>query len=112
MITKLSPCYPYTINTLFFGHKETIIVFGSGRHTVPFLDYMAKAKGKTKQNLYFIPTDSRDDKEFNIRLHDVGKQLNIMPHIKQVWINFDNHEKSFEEKIKQMEAIQVGAVIL
>jgi len=88
--------------------NKQLFIYGSGRHTVPFIDYMAKATGKTRPNICFIPTASGDDKDYIIRFYEVCKQLNVIPHILEVWINSYDHKETFDEKIGRMDAIVVG----
>ncbi len=88
--------------------KKQLFIYGSGRHTVPFMNYMAEATGKTRPNICFIPTASGDDKDYIIRFYEVCKQLNVIPHILEVWINSYDHKETFEDKIARMDAIVVG----
>lgn len=88
--------------------KRQLLIYGSGRHTVPFLGYMAKATGKIKPNICFIPTASGDDEEYVERFYEVCNQLKVQPHILRVWINSYDQKESFEEIINRMDAIVVG----
>lgn len=88
--------------------KRQLLIYGSGRHTVPFLRYMAEATGKPRPHICFIPTASGDDKDYCIRFYEVCKQLDVTPHILEVWINSYEHKEHFEDKITRMDAIVVG----
>ncbi|TLF40222.1 Type 1 glutamine amidotransferase-like domain-containing protein [Maribacter aurantiacus] len=88
--------------------KRQLLVYGSGRHTVPFLDYMAKATGKETPNLCFIPTASGEDPEYIKSFHEVCSQIDVVPHVMSVWINSYDQKESFEEIIQRMDAIVVG----
>ncbi|GGG48068.1 putative peptidase YgaJ [Croceivirga lutea] len=88
--------------------KRQLLIYGSGRHTVPFLDYMAKATGKINPNICFIPTASGDDEEYIKRFYEVCNHLKVQPHILRVWINSYDQKQSFEEIITSMDAIVVG----
>lgn len=88
--------------------KRQLLVYGSGRHTVPFLDYMAKATGKETPNLCFIPTASGEDPEYVKCFYEVCSQIDVVPHVMSVWINSYDQRESFEEIIQRMDAIVVG----
>lgn len=88
--------------------KRQLLVYGSGRHTVPFLDYMAKATGKETPNLCFIPTASGEDPEYIKSFYEVCSQIDVVPHVMSVWINSYDQKESFEEIIQGMDAIVVG----
>lgn len=88
--------------------KKQLLVYGSGRHTVPFLRYMAAATGKKTPNLCFIPTASGEDSDYIKSFYDVCAKLNVLPHVMTVWINSYDHKASFEEIISGMDAIVVG----
>ena len=88
--------------------KKQLLVYGSGRHTVPFLKYMAEATGKKKPNLCFIPTASGEDQEYIDSFYQVCSQINVTPHVLSVWINSYDQKESFEEIISNMDAIVVG----
>ncbi|PIB39514.1 peptidase E [Maribacter sp. 4G9] len=88
--------------------KRQLLVYGSGRHTVPFLDYMAKASGKETPNLCFIPTASGEDPKYIKSFYEVCSQIDVVPHVMSVWINSYDQKESFEEIIQRMDAIVVG----
>ncbi|TVZ14646.1 peptidase E [Maribacter sp. MAR_2009_72] len=88
--------------------KKQVLVYGSGRHTVPFLRYMAEATGKDRPNLCFIPTASGEDRDYINSFHEVCSQINVVPHVMSVWINSYDQKESFEEIISNMDAIVVG----
>ena len=88
--------------------KRQLLAYGSGRHTVPFLKYMAEATGKIKPNLCFIPTASGEDQAYVDSFYEVCSQINVVPHVMSVWINSYDQKESFEEIISQMDAIVVG----
>ncbi len=88
--------------------KKQLLIYGSGRHTVPFLKYMAEATGRSRPNICFIPTASGDDKGYCIRFYEVCKQINVIPHILEVWVNSYDHKETFTEIISRMDAIVVG----
>jgi peptidase E len=88
--------------------KKQLLVYGSGRHTVPFLKYMAMATGKNKPNLCFIPTASGEDQNYINLFYEVCSQINVTPHVLSVWINSYDQQESFEEVISNMDAIVVG----
>ncbi|MRI00022.1 peptidase E [Kriegella sp. EG-1] len=88
--------------------KRQLFIYGSGRHTVPFLNYMAKATGKEKPNFCFIPTASGEDQDYINSFYDVCSQINVIPHVLSVWINSYDQKESFEEIIQKMDAIVVG----
>ena len=88
--------------------KKQMVVYGSGRHTVPFLNYIAKATGKEKPNMCFIPTASGEDEQYIASFFDVCSQIDVNPHVLSVWINSYDQKESFEEIISRMDAIIVG----
>lgn len=88
--------------------QKQLVIYGSGGHTVPFLDYIAKATGRVKPELCFIPTASGDDEAYIASFYSVCFQLHVTPHVLKVWINTYNQTESFEETISQMDAIIVG----
>lgn len=88
--------------------QKQLVIYGSGRHTVPFLNYMAEATGKQKPNLCFIPTASGEDKDYINSFYEVCSQINVVPHVMSVWINSYDQKESFEEIIQNMDAIVVG----
>ena len=88
-------------------HKQ-LVIYGSGRHTVPFLKYMAEATGKKKPNLCFIPTASSEDPTYIDAFYEICSQIQVVPHVMSVWINSYDQKESFEEIISKMDAIVVG----
>lgn len=88
--------------------KRQLLVYGSGRHTVPFLDYMAKATGKNTPNICFIPTASGEDPEYIKSFYEVCSQIDVVPHVMSVWINSYDQKESFDKIIQRMDAIVVG----
>ena len=88
--------------------KKQLLIYGSGRHTVPFLKYMAEATGKKKPNLCFIPTASGEDQEYIDSFYEVCSQIHVTPYVLSVWINSYDQKESFEEIISKMDAIVVG----
>lgn len=88
--------------------QRQLFIYGSGRHTVPFLDYMAKATGKQNPNLCFIPTASGDDEGYIERFHEVCDQLEVHAHVLRVWVNSYDDKETFATIINQMDAIVVG----
>jgi len=69
---------------------------------------MSEATGKIRPHICFIPTASGDDKDYIIRFYEVCKQLNVLPHVLEVWINSYDHTEPFADKIDRMDAIVVG----
>ncbi len=88
--------------------KRQLLVYGSGRHTVPFLNYMAVITGKKKPNICFLPTASGDDPEYINRFMEVCNQLHVNPYVLKVWINSYDQKETFEDIITKMDAIVVG----
>lgn len=88
--------------------KRQLLVYGSGRHTVPFLKYMAEATGKERPNLCFMPTASGEDLDYIKSFYEVCSQINVVPHVMSVWINSYDQKESFEDIISRMDAIVVG----
>ncbi|MEO9893191.1 peptidase E [Aurantibacter sp.] len=88
--------------------KRQLLTYGSGRHTVPFLNYMAEATGIEKPNICFIPTASGEDQNYIDSFYDICSQLNVVPHVLSVWINSYDQKETFEEIIQRMDAIVVG----
>ncbi|MCL4117257.1 UNVERIFIED_CONTAM: hypothetical protein GTU68_001996 [Idotea baltica] len=69
---------------------------------------MAKASGKEKPKLCFIPTASGEDQNYIDSFYEVCSQLNVVPHVLSVWINSYDQKESFEEIIQKMDAVVVG----
>lgn len=88
--------------------KRQLFIYGSGKHTVPFLDYLAKASGKEKPHLCFIPTASGEDQDYIKAFYEVCSQIDVVPHVMSVWINSYDQKESFAEIIERMDAIVVG----
>lgn len=88
--------------------KRHLLIYGSGRHTVPFLNYMAQLTGKKTPNMCFIPTASGDDEGYIERFYEVCSQIDVTPHVLKVWVNSYEHKETFEAIINRMDAIVVG----
>lgn len=88
--------------------KKQLLVYGSGRHTVPFLRYMANATAKETPKMCFIPTASGEDQAYIDSFYEVCSKLNVIPHVLSVWINSYDQKETFEELILGMDAIVVG----
>lgn len=88
--------------------KRQLVIYGSGRHTVPFLNYMAQLTGKKTPNMCFIPTASGDDEGYIERFLEACNQINVIPHVLKVWINSYDQKETFKEIINKMDAIVVG----
>lgn len=88
--------------------KKQLLVYGSGRHRLPFLRYLAKISEKENPNICFIPTASGDDKDYIISFYEVCKQLPVIPHVLKVWINSYDQKETFSEIISKMDAVVVG----
>lgn len=88
--------------------QRQLLIYGSGRHTVPFLNYMAKLTGKQKPNMCFIPTASGDDEAYIERFFAVCTKIEVTPHVLKVWINSYDQKETFEDIINRMDAIVVG----
>ncbi|MFX0556670.1 Type 1 glutamine amidotransferase-like domain-containing protein [Maribacter sp. CXY002] len=88
--------------------KKQLVIYGSGRHTVPFLNYIAEATGKKKPNMCFIPTASGEDQAYIDSFFEVCSHINVIPHVMRVWINSYDQKESFDEIISSMDAIIVG----
>jgi len=88
--------------------KRQLFIYGSGRHTVSFIKYIATCTGKLAPNICFIPTASGDDPAYIQRFYDVCRDLPVIPHVLPVWINSYDQKKTFEEVISSMDAIVVG----
>lgn len=88
--------------------KKQLLVYGSGRHRLPFLRYLAEITEKENPTICFIPTASGDDKDYIISFYEVCKQLPVIPHVLKVWINSYDQKETFAEIISKMDAIVVG----
>ncbi len=88
--------------------QRQLVIYGSGRHTVPFLKYMAEATGKKRPNLCFIPTASGEDTNYINSFHDICAQIDVEPFVMSVWINSYDQKESFDAIIQNMDAIVVG----
>lgn len=88
--------------------KRQLVIYGSGRHTVPFLNYMAQLTGKKTPNMCFIPTASGDDEGYIERFYEVCNQIDVKPYVLKVWINSYDQKETFEQIIDNMDAIVVG----
>ena len=88
--------------------KRHLLIYGSGRHTVPFLNYMAQLTGKKTPNMCFIPTASGDNEGYIERFYEVCSQIDVTPHVLKVWVNSYEHKETFEAIINRMDAIVVG----
>ncbi|MFS4467975.1 Type 1 glutamine amidotransferase-like domain-containing protein [Maribacter sp. 2210JD10-5] len=88
--------------------QRQLLIYGSGRHTVPFINYMAELTGKKTPNICFIPTASGDDEEYIARFHEVCTKIDLKPHVLKVWINSYDQKETFTEIINKMDAIVVG----
>lgn len=88
--------------------KRQLLIYGSGRHRLPFLRYLAQITQKEKPNICFIPTASGDDEGYIKRFYDVCTQLDVVPHVLKIWINSYDQQETFEEIISKMDAIVVG----
>lgn len=88
--------------------KRQLLVYGSGRHTAPFLGYMAKATQKENPNMCFIPTASGEDQAYIDRFYEVCHQIKVRPYVLSVWIASYTQKESFADIINRMDAIVVG----
>lgn len=88
--------------------KKQLLVYGSGRHRLPFLRYLSKITEKENPNICFIPTASGDDQDYIISFYEVCKKLPVIPHVLRVWINSYDQKETFSELISKMDAIIVG----
>lgn len=88
--------------------KKQLLVYGSGRHRLPFLRYLAEITEKENPNICFIPTASGDDQDYIISFYEICKQLHVIPHVLKVWINSYDQNETFPEIISKMDAIVVG----
>jgi len=88
--------------------KRQLLIYGSGRHTLPFMNYMAQLTGKETPNICFIPTASGDDEAYINRFYEVCSKINVKAHVLKVWINSYDQKETFEEIINSMDAIVVG----
>lgn len=87
---------------------KQLFIYGSGRHTLPFLHYIAELTGKSKPNMCFIPTASGDDTAYIDSFHEVCSQLSVQPHVLKVWISSYSQQETYAEIIGKMDAIIVG----
>ncbi len=90
------------------GAQKQLFIYGSGRHTHPFLNYMAKLSGKKSPNFCFIPTASGDDQDYIDSFYQVCADLNAKPYVLRVWISSYSQQETYAELIDQMDAIVVG----
>lgn len=88
--------------------QRQLVIYGSGRHTLPFLKYMAQATGKKRPNFCFIPTASSEDANYISSFHDICSQIDVEPFVMSVWINSYDQKESFDDFIQNMDAIVVG----
>lgn len=88
--------------------QRQLFIYGSGKHTYPFLKYMAEITGKVKPNMCFVPTASGDDKEYIESFYDVCAELNVEPHILRVWISSYSQQETYSDIINKMDAVVVG----
>ncbi|QLG44018.1 Type 1 glutamine amidotransferase-like domain-containing protein [Costertonia aggregata] len=88
--------------------KKQLFVYGSGRHTKPFLNHMARITGKKTPNICFLPTASGDDDAYIEKFYGVCSQIDVAPHVLKVWVNSYDHKQTFAEIINAMDVIVVG----
>ncbi len=88
--------------------RKQLLIYGSGRHRLPFLRYLAQITEKENPNICFLPTASGDDKDYVISFYEVCKELPVTPHVLKVWINSYDQKETFLEIISKMDAIVVG----
>jgi len=88
--------------------KKQLLIYGSGKHRLPFIKKLAEITGKEKPHICFIPTASGDDSDYIISFYDVCKELPVVPHVLRVWINSYEQDETFEAIISKMDAIVVG----
>jgi len=88
--------------------QKQLLAYGSGRHRLPFIKYIAKITGKERPNLCFIPTASADNKDYIISFYETCKTLNVVPHVLKVWVNSYEDKEPFKAVIDRMDAVIVG----
>ncbi len=88
--------------------QQQLLAYGSGRHRIPFLKYIAGITGKTQPHVCFIPTASGDDQDYIISFYEACKALNVVPHVLKVWVNSYDDKETFASIINRMDAIIVG----
>lgn len=88
--------------------NKQLLIYGSGRLTLPFVKYTAILTGKKTPNMCFIPTASGDDEDYINSWYEVCSNLDVTPHILRVWISTYSQKETYEELIQNMDAIIVG----
>ena len=88
--------------------QKQLVVYGSGRHRIPFLKYIATITGKERPQFCFIPTASGDNQDYIISFYEACKELKITPHVLKVWVNSYDNKETFASIIDRMDAIIVG----
>ena len=88
--------------------QQQLLAYGSGRHRIPFLKYIAAITGKAQPHLCFIPTASGDDRDYVISFYEACKLLKVVPHVLKVWVNSYDNKETFASIIGRMDAIIVG----
>lgn len=88
--------------------NKQLLIYGSGRLTLPFLKYTAMLTEKKTPNMCFIPTASGDDEDYINSWYEVCSSLDVTPHVLRVWISSYSQKETYEELIQNMDAIIVG----
>lgn len=88
--------------------NKQLLIYGSGKLTLPFVKYTAMLTGKKSPHICFIPTASGDDEDYINSWYEVCSSLNVTPHVLRVWISSYSQKETYEELIQNMDAIIVG----
>ena len=74
----------------------------------PFIKYLAELTGKEKPKICFFPTAWKDSKDMIIKWYELCHDLDVEPHVLEVWIESKTQKESFDEIINRMDAVVVG----
>lgn len=88
-------------------NNRRIFIYG-GDIELKFIEYVSALVDKPEPQICYLPTASADNPD-NIKYWEyICRELGLKPHILKVWIDSATQKHSFEEMLKDMDAIVVG----
>lgn len=99
-------------STITFGQtsdtsNRKLFIYG-GEVTKEFIKHTAQLTGKQKPKICFMPTAAADNVYYINYWYELCSELEVEPHVLEVWINSPNQKESWEEILTKMDAIIVG----
>lgn len=88
-------------------NEQKIFVYG-GQINKAFIKYVMGLTEKTNPKICFLPTASADNDNYIIYWYELCHDLDMEPHVMNVWLGTYYQTKTFEEILLNMDALIVG----